>query len=284
LCNTHNKHSKTSNLMNCRCTDCGSVFIGNSIHNDELGTAYSTIDSAQYFAEIKYENGKKMLKAARDLERLRSHDSHIIDIGSGNGEFVKILHDRGFRELSVHEIPGADLSMVKGMAVTIYQDFDYSGLPEQHFDVTTLLDILEHVPDPQFLVTTCARALRAGGLLYIHTPVVTKLDRFMHGFQKLPYLDKIGRMWQRGRTSIFHLENYTPTSLELLLRRAGFTNINIIVRNELSWPLSKYIHVYLLEKVGLPAFVAPILVPLFFPLLATNAFNSNKAIVSAEKG
>ena len=88
---------------------------------------------------------------------------------------------------------------------------------------------------------------------------------------------------QRGRTSIFHLENYTPKSLVLLLEEAGFSDIKIEVRNELSWPVTRYIRIFLFEKQGLPGFIAPIFFPVFYPILASDFFNANKAIVSAKK-
>jgi hypothetical protein len=67
------------------------------------------------------------------------------------------------------------------------------------------------------------------------------------------------------------------------LSRVGFANIQIHKRNELSWPLRRYVRVYLCEKQHLPSGLAPILAPLFYPLLATDFFNSNKGIVTAQK-
>ena len=121
------------------------------------------------------------------------------------------------------------------------------------------------------------------GVIYFHTPVVTRTDRLMHDLQKFPVLKKAGTIWQRGRTSIFHLENYTPKSLTLLLEGAGFYDIKIEVKNELSWSVTRIVRVYLLNRLGLPGFLAPFLTPLFYPLLATDLFNANKAIVSARK-
>jgi hypothetical protein len=105
----------------------------------------------------------------------------------------------------------------------------------------------------------------------------------MHFLQKVPVLKRAGTIWQRGRTSIFHLQNYTPRSLTHLLTKAGFSNIEIDVRNELSWPVRSYVKIYLLEKQGLPGYLAPIIAPFAYPFLATDLFNSNKAIVRAQK-
>ncbi len=283
LCDTYNEHSKSKILNHYRCSECGSVFVGNSIDSEELSVAYSTLGSKKYYEEIAGENEKKMATAIGHLRDMISPCDAIIDIGTGNGLFVELLHQAGFADASAHEIPGADLSGIKDIARNIYQDFDYRTIPSNSFTCVTLLDVVEHVIDPRILTKMCSRILKTNGVIYFHTPVVTRTDRMMHFVQKIPVFRKIGTIWQRGRTSIFHLENYTPEALRFLLEEAGFGDIRIEVRNELSWPVTKYIRTYLLEKQGLPGFFAPLFLPVFYPILATNLFNANKAIGSAKK-
>jgi hypothetical protein len=105
----------------------------------------------------------------------------------------------------------------------------------------------------------------------------------MHKVQRIPYLGKIGALWQRGRTSIFHLQNYTSQALEIMLHRQNFTNVSIRKENELSWPLAMYIRTYFTSRLGLPSSVSYLLVPLFYPFLATSVFNANKGIGIATK-
>jgi len=283
LCETYNGHSKTRLLDNYICNECGSVFIGNNIDAEELGVAYSTLDPKSYYEEIEPDNRKKMATAARHLAGLISPDADIIDIGTGNGLFVKVLHENGFKNVSAHEIQGSDLSEIKDTANRIFQDSDYSSIPSAGFNAVTLLDVVEHVPDPKYLIRMCARILKQDGVIYLHTPVVTRTDRMMHLIQKIPVLKKAGIIWQRGRTSIFHLANYTERSLTLLLKEAGFDDIRIEIRNELSWPVTRYVKVFLLELQGWPGFLAPFIAPFFYPFLSTDIFNANKAIVSARK-
>lgn len=282
LCDTYNEHSKTTTINNYVCNECSSVFVGNEVDSEELGIAYSTLDSKKYYEEIALQNQRKMATAIEYLKSLISNDGSIIDIGTGNGSFVELLNEAGFEDVSAHEIEGSDLSNLKKVARCIYQDFDYNSIPSNNFDAVTLLDVVEHVIDPRYLMNECSRILKMGGVIYFHTPIVSRIDRLMHFLQKVPILKKISTIWQRGRTSIFHLQNYTPKSLIHLLKDAGFNDIDIKVKNELSWPITKYIRIYLLEKQGLPGFIAPFFVPFFYPLLAT-ALNSNKAIVKARK-
>jgi 2-polyprenyl-3-methyl-5-hydroxy-6-metoxy-1,4-benzoquinol methylase len=228
-------------------------------------------------------NVSKVDSAITQIRELIPQSARIIDIGTGNGLFVDLLNKAGFRNVSAHEIPGADISRARGMACKTYQDFDYRSVPCNYFDFITLLDVVEHVLDPKHFLKTCNRILKINSVVYLHTPVVTKIDRMMHFIQKLPFLKKIGSIWQRGRTSIFHLQIYTPKALNILLEEAGFGDIKIQLKNELSWPVTKYIGVFLLEKQGLPGFIAPIFYPAVYPFLATDLLNPNKAIVSAKK-
>jgi hypothetical protein len=142
---------------------------------------------------------------------------------------------------------------------------------------------MEHVPDPHKVAKAVFRILKPGGIMYFHTPCVTFTDRLMHALQRVPGIGKVGRVWQRGRTSLFHLQNYTRSSLEKILEQSGYAENSITRINELSWPVRRYIRVYLCEKQGLPTFFSYLATPLMYPLLATSFLNANKAIVFAKK-
>ena len=209
--------------------------------------------------------------------------SRILDIGCGDGQFLRELRRRGFECVAGHEIPGGDLSDLEGMGIELYRDMDCSSVPSGAFEVITMLDVAEHVKDPVALFRQCGRILKKDGYLYFHTPVVTKFDRMIDGIAASPVLGKLCRYWQRGRTSIFHLQNYTDRSIRLALSGSGFGNIRIVKRNELSWPVHRYVRVYLCDKHGLPRVLGRILAPIFYPFLATGIFNANKGIVTAQK-
>jgi len=247
LCRTKNDSSPTTPISHFRCRDCGSVFVGDVIDSAELGIAYSKLDTTQYYEDISTENRAKMAAAIASLGGLTRLSASIIDVGTGDGLFVELLHAAGFTDVSGHEITGANTSRIADIATRIYQDFDYGTIPSNNFEVATLLDVVEHVIDPSFLMATCHRILKPGGLIYFHTPVVTRTDRMMHALRRVPVLHKLGKMWQRGRTSVFHLENYTPGALRQLLERSGFQDIQIEVKNELSWPVTMYIRNHFLK-------------------------------------
>jgi SAM-dependent methyltransferase len=261
------------------------VFVGNDLTDLQLSEAYGTLDSQSYYSEIREENSAKIKSACLRLKDLTKGSSkkRILDIGCGDGQLLQELRDEGHECLAGHEIPGADLSHLERAGIKLYRDMDWRSVPADAFDVVTMLDVAEHVRDPIALFDQCFRMLTPGGCLYFHTPVVTKFDRMMHQVAGTPVIGKLGRIWQRGRTSIFHLQNYTDRSLLMALSRAGFADIRIHKQNELSWPVRRYVRIYLCEKHRLPLILAPMLAPFVYPLLATNFFNSNKGIVTARK-
>jgi SAM-dependent methyltransferase len=285
ICTTRNEHGSVEEIQNYRCPKCGLVFVSNVLTDNQLNEAYSTLDLESYYSEIREENAAKIKSACVAMKDLAagSLSKFILDIGCGNGQFLQELREEGYVSLAGHEIPGADLRHLEVIGIRVYRDMDWSCVPSGAFDVITMLDVAEHVKDPVKLFEECFRMLRVGGYLYFHTPVVTKLDRSMHLVARLPVIGKLGRIWQRGRTSIFHLQNYTDKSFRFALSKVGFREIQIHKRNELSWPLRRYVRVYLCEKQHLPPSLAPILAPFFYPLLATDFFNSNKGIVTARK-
>jgi 2-polyprenyl-3-methyl-5-hydroxy-6-metoxy-1,4-benzoquinol methylase len=284
LCTTPCSHDKSLILHHHRCRDCGLVFVADKFTNEQLGTAYGAFDEGQYYEEIRATEAAKFVTARENLQRLGvTPASRILDIGAGNGDFLASLQDAGFKQLSGHEIPGADTKQFDQRGIRVYKDYDYSTLPAGAFDVVTMLDVMEHVPNPHAVCAAVHRALVPGGLLYFHTPFVTPLDRLMHGVQQLPVVSRFGRAWQRCRTSIYHLQNYTPSAVEQVLRENGLEVAGIRVQNELTWPLWRYVKIYMSDPLRWPTFTAHLIAPFTAPLIATNLMNSNKGIVSARK-
>jgi SAM-dependent methyltransferase len=257
------------------------VFIANNILPEELGVAYSSLDTKKYYMETEDASAPKVRGSVADLSKILPTSAKLIDVGGGDGAFLRELHRQGFSNLFLHEIPG-DTSEGLDFVKQDFRDMDYKSIPSAEFDCATLMDVMEHVPDPNYTLSQIHRVLRKGGRIYFHTPCVTKTDRLFHSFRKFPFLRGVARSWQIGRTSVFHLQNYTPMGFEIILSRAGFEIESIKITNELSWSVARYIKVYLLRKLGLPDWLAPLLVPFFWPLLATR-LNANKGIVVAKR-
>ena len=208
LCDNLNEHGEVRTIHSYRCSSCGLVFVGNHLTIDDLGKAYATLDWDAYYDETGEQACRKFAGSLANLERLKvSKDDSILDVGTGNGDFLLRAKELGYKYLSAHEIPGHETAALDAAGIPVYRDFDFNSVPTAEFDVVTLMDVMEHVLSPPQVMEEVFRMLRPGGIVYFHTPCVTPLDRVMHLCLKLPGMDKIGRAWQRSRTSILHLQN-----------------------------------------------------------------------------
>ena len=68
--------------------------------------------------------------------------------------------------------------------------------------------------------------------------------------------------------------------------QAGLKQVNLIFTNEPSWPVKRYVEIYLFEKNILSKklkFMSPVIALMLYSFLASKFFNANKAIVIVQK-
>ena len=94
--------------------------------------------------------------------------------------------------------------------------------PEGRFDVVTLWDVIEHVPDPVKTLSLVHRILKDDGLVMFVTPNVGGL------FPKVAYLAaRIIRYWPHPEPP-HHLFQFSKRTARELARRTGFTVLRIL--------------------------------------------------------
>ena len=105
----------------------------------------------------------KKFKIKKDKERARvkfklyKHhllkNSHIIDIGTGSGQFSADLQDKGFNVSAVDII---DKTNTSDVAPVVY---DGKKIPFQNesFDISMLITVLHHCPDPEQVFAEAVR-------------------------------------------------------------------------------------------------------------------------------
>jgi 2-polyprenyl-3-methyl-5-hydroxy-6-metoxy-1,4-benzoquinol methylase len=136
----------------------------------------------------------------------------LLDIGCAAGDFMVRMRQHGAWDVAGIE-PDAcaaqyareryDLQVYTGRV-------DEVELPEAQFDVVTLWDVLEHLPQPGASLQRIARWLRPGGWLLLRTPDAASF-----------YARAWGRYWA-GLDAPRHLVVFDRTSLERLLMQSGF--------------------------------------------------------------
>lgn len=174
----------------------------------------------------------------------------ILDLGCGNGDFLLEMKYLGWDVTGIEvDDTAAEEGRKAGLNITT-GILNPSTFKENTFDVIYTNNVIEHLPNPVEVVTTCYRILKPGGTLIIKT---CNNESFAHSIFKGNY---------RGLEIPRHYFIYSPSSLKILAERSGFMTKKMITSfNEYIW-FSSY---KLAKKMKNPAetngnmFITPLL-------------------------
>ena len=134
----------------------------------------------------------------------------FLDLGCGNGDLVRAMHDYGWDAVGVDLDPAAvQFARKRGLDVRLGSLAD-QGYPSDTFDAIILSHSIEHVSDPILILKECHRILKTGGRLILATPHV---DSWFHR--------KFGQNWFYLDPPR-HLHLFGMGTLAEVVRRAGF--------------------------------------------------------------
>ena len=146
------------------------------------------------------------------VERLAGDGRRLRDVGAGPGFMLAAAQRRGWDAQGLDLNPWAVDYARRELAVEVRRgDLLEAELPAASFDAVTMMDLVEHVPDPAHLLVAAARVLRPGGVLAVLTPdagaVVSRA---------------LGRRWPEVERAPEHLVLFSLRGLAALLGRCGF--------------------------------------------------------------
>jgi spore maturation protein CgeB len=134
----------------------------------------------------------------------------LFDVGAATGFFLNLARAEGFDVAGVEPADYA-AGIARGKGLDVKTGILEQGLlsPES-FDVITMWDVIEHVPDPRATMSQVYEALRPGGILAINTPNSSSL-----------YARVMGLRWHLV-VPPEHLFLFGEPSLRELLKDKGF--------------------------------------------------------------
>jgi 2-polyprenyl-3-methyl-5-hydroxy-6-metoxy-1,4-benzoquinol methylase len=145
----------------------------------------------------------------------RSTGARLLDVGCGNGDYLRMARKAGWRVAGTEPDPQArNLACSDGMDVReSFRDWDASS---ESFDYITASHVIEHVHDPDEFLKDIAKLLAPDGCLFLQTPNVDAVSHRQFG----PY-------W-RGLEPPRHLLLFNKESLRATLLKAGFRSARFI--------------------------------------------------------
>jgi SAM-dependent methyltransferase len=117
-----------------------------------------------------------MLKRRWAVERLQPC-GRLLDVGCATGAFLHEMQLSGWQAEGVEPNPGAASYARRRHGLEIYPGtLRAAGLPSGRFNVITLWDVLEHVPNPWADLVEAHRLLAGSGLLVLRVPNLESLE------------------------------------------------------------------------------------------------------------
>lgn len=245
----HTSHLMTKNgYPVVQCQGCGLVYVNPRIPAKDLA---EKVYGAEYFdAERGYgledhfsdENRDHALRWGRTrLQWIEGHmrPGSLLDVGCAAGFFLIAAKERGWvpRGIEISQHASDYARTILGLNVATGE---FSGMDPEvaQYDLVTILDVIEHLPDPLRGLRNAYQALKPGGFIFVATP----------NFHSIP-ARVLGEKWGLIEPD-HHLYYFTPETLDAMLHKAGFRT----VANR--WPLLGLNDLLLsagtLQKAGVP--------------------------------
>ncbi len=152
------------------------------------------------------------------LNKIKQHvqGGRLLDIGCNIGLFLHCAQKKGF---TVEGIEFNQESASFGsdfFKIPIHtKSLEEINYPENTFDVITMYDVLEHIPDPKNVLDTIKKILKPDGLLVIQSPNIDSL---------MAQLTGSNWCWLTPPDHLFH---FTPQTLKKLLTNQGFNIVSL---------------------------------------------------------
>jgi 2-polyprenyl-3-methyl-5-hydroxy-6-metoxy-1,4-benzoquinol methylase len=187
-CRDHTVSGETFDIVEC--SRCGFRFTNPRPAPDEIGQYYDSDDytphqdTSQGVIDTLYRWVRRYtLRSKRRLiSRLVSDPpGRLLDFGCGTGEFLHHCRSRGWEGQGLEPDASAQSVAADRYGLTVEDPDHIQELPADHFDVTTLWHVLEHVPDLSGTVAQLKRTLAPEGILLVAVPNCASFDARFYG-------------------------------------------------------------------------------------------------------
>jgi 2-polyprenyl-3-methyl-5-hydroxy-6-metoxy-1,4-benzoquinol methylase len=174
------------------------------------GTGVGVLDRTLGLGVLLIANWRERLD--HSVLQLRAQPGgRLLDIGCGVGALVETLGHLGWNAEGIDtDEEVVAVCRARGLRVSL-GTLEEQRYPDNHFDVVTMMHVIEHVPDPVGTLREVHRILKPGGRVLMLTPNTKSLGR-----------QRFGMLWLGLLEVPRHLCLFNGAILSLAAQRAGF--------------------------------------------------------------
>jgi SAM-dependent methyltransferase len=227
------KYKGKSDLFNnnklYQCLECEIIFVYPLPTPSELDQYYKTawlndndIISVSKEMEIIYQIQGDARCNYLVQHQILAKDSKILDIGSGYGYMFKSLQNKGFKEMRFFATDPSPICLGKLQALGVSACDSLNEVAERNFDLITLGQVLEHIPNPNSFLKSVMTLVKDGGHIYIDVPDRDDTHKTLLEPHTLFYSEKsVLNLAKRLKLKVVHITSFG-------VRRAKFIQPNFL--------------------------------------------------------
>ena len=190
-----------------RCVDCGLTYTNPRPKREELARGYREYVDEQYLSE----SSSRSINAHLSLNVIKRFISSgkLLEVGASSGYFLNAARV-DFDVAGLEPSEWACAIARERYKIDVYAESleETRRFNPESFDVVALIDVIEHVCDPQSALIRAAELLKRGGVLYLVTPDISRLSaRILRGY------------WWGLRPA--HVYYFNRKTIQLMLQEAG---------------------------------------------------------------
>lgn len=182
-------------------------------YNNHYNQKYYSDEEGSFLKRYYLSLANKKEPVLSFLRKKKSSKALLLDIGCGNGQFLKYASQ--YFECTGIDLSDFGLSQAKKKApkatVIKRSAYELSDFGDQKFDIITCFDVIEHLIDLEKVITDMNKILKPDGILVISTPNGGCISKSLKW-----------RNWCAFTEESSHIWFLTPSHWEYIFSKYGF--------------------------------------------------------------
>jgi len=203
---TDARYGHTGQIL--QCLNCGFKQVSDIV---EVLKFYETLEDLDYDLN-RTERGLQARKIVEAISKYQP-SGYLLDIGAATGILMEQAIKMGYTCEGV-EPSKALTQLARAAGIEIHLGVFPNPKLKESYDLITLIDVIEHVPEPVELLKNIGAHLKPDGYGVLTTPNVSSLVARI-----------LGRRWWHFR--IAHIGYFNRATIELALEKAGLESVEI---------------------------------------------------------
>lgn len=218
-----------------KCDNCETLISKNGLSSEELtvsdddsdfyGRKYwethqtQDLDQPDVFTRSRTDLTERSLHWLRTVFKYKLPPAKILELGSAHGGFVALLNRVGYDAEGLELSPFIVDFARSTFGVPMYcGPVESQGIADSSLDVIALMDVIEHLPDPESTMKHCMRLLKPDGIMIIQCPQYIEGKTYQSILdEKDPFVIQL--------KSDEHLNLFSKTSIYMLFDKLGAKSI-----------------------------------------------------------